>query len=63
MESMFRAVFEKIIGGITLLVMLGTVTWWTIDLQKKAAAAKSRGLISMARINHALFEGDRRRRP
>jgi hypothetical protein len=55
METLFSAAFEKLIRWIVLLTVLGTITWWTIDLQKKAAGAKATGLISLTRINHALF--------
>jgi hypothetical protein len=62
MEAMFRAVFEKLIHWIALLTMLGVISWWTVDLQKKAYSAKATGLISLTKINHALFAGERARR-
>lgn len=63
MEAMFRAAFEKLISGIVLLTMLGSIALWTIDIQKKAAVAKATGLISLTKINQALFRGERKRRP
>jgi hypothetical protein len=62
MEDMFRAFFERLIQWVVLLTMLGAVTWWTIDLQEKAAAAKATGLVSLTRINRALFAGEHRHR-
>ena len=62
MEPMFRVVFEKLIHAVVVLMMLGSVAWWTIDLQKKAASAKANGLISLTKINRALFQEDRARR-
>lgn len=63
MEAMFRAVFEKLIHGIVLLTMLGSIAWWTIDLQEMAAIAKSNGLISLTTINWALLGDNRKSRP
>lgn len=62
MEAMLCMFLEKLIHGIVLLVMLGSIVWWTIDLQKKAAAAKMNGLISLTEINRALFKEERGRR-
>lgn len=55
MEDMFFRVFERVIHGIVCLMLLGSIAWWTIDLQKKAAESKSHGLISLVRVNQAFF--------
>ena len=51
MEYMFRAAFERLVGFISFLIFTGLVVGWSIDMQRRAAAHKKEGLISLSKIN------------
>lgn len=60
MEQMFRIMFERLLGMISIGIITGLIVAWSIDMQKKAAQQKSVGLISLTKLNQALMKKDKR---
>lgn len=54
MEALFRTIFEKLIDGIVILILTGSILSYTLDLQTKAAHQKKTGLVSMLKVNQQL---------
>lgn len=54
METLFKALFERLIDGIVVLVISGLIVGWTINMQKRAAQQKRYGLVSLLEINQQL---------